>query len=53
MSKDGPPSGRSGAAAVLYPTDLLALAMNSWFGLLSLLNCGKAKLSLLRLDLDR
>jgi len=47
------PSGRDGAAAVLYPTDFLALAMNLWFGLLSLLNCGKVRLSLLGLDLDR
>ena len=27
--------------------------MNFWFGLLSLLNCGKVKLNLLRMDLDR
>jgi membrane-associated phospholipid phosphatase len=38
---------------VLYPTDLLALAMNALFGLLSLANLGKARMSLLGMVLDR
>ncbi len=53
MSPKSLPSGQNRTAAVLYPTDLLVLAMNLWFGLLSLLNCGKARLTLLGLDLDR
>jgi membrane-associated phospholipid phosphatase len=48
-----PPSLREQSAAVLYPTDLLALAMNTLFGLLCLLNLGKIRISLLGLILDR
>jgi membrane-associated phospholipid phosphatase len=53
VSPKGLPPGRDGPAAVLYPTDLLVLAMNLCFALLSLLNCGRARLVLPGLNLDR
>ena len=53
MTPTSPPSGRSRGAAVLYATDLLVLAMNLCFALLSLLNCGRVRLILPGLNLDR
>jgi membrane-associated phospholipid phosphatase len=44
---------KSTPRTVLYPTDLLALAMNALFGLLSLANIGKTRLTVLGMVLDR
>ncbi len=53
MSPKRLPPGRDGPAVVLYPTDLLVLAMNLCFALLSLLHCGRVRLILPGLNLDR
>jgi membrane-associated phospholipid phosphatase len=53
VNRLSPPSRRDQSAAVLYPTDLLALTMNTLFGLLYLLNIGKNRIGLLGFILDR